>query len=89
VQRFPNAKLLDLNDLVCPGGYCSAKDPDGLVVFRDRQHLTDSFVRAQAPKVIDRLKSLGQETTLKQQGERLREEKLTTAASRAVKLHGN
>jgi hypothetical protein len=28
-------------------------------VFRDSQHLTDSFVRAQAPKVMNRLKKLG------------------------------
>ena len=59
VQRFPNAMLLDLNDLVCPGGQCAAQNPDGLVVFRDSQHLTDSFVRTQVAKVIDRLKILG------------------------------
>ncbi len=59
IQRFPNAKLLNLNDLVCPGGQCSAQNSAGLVVFRDQQHLTDSFVRAQVPIVRERLKVLG------------------------------
>jgi hypothetical protein len=59
VQNFPNANLLNLNDLVCPSGYCAAQDPTGLIVFRDSQHLTDSFVRAQAPKLMDRLKKFG------------------------------
>lgn len=58
-QRFSNVILLNLNDLVCPGEYCAAQDSKGLIVFRDSQHLTDSFVRAQAPKVMDRLKKLG------------------------------
>lgn len=61
VQRFPNARLLDLNDLVCPGGYCAARNTDGITVFRDAQHLTDSFVRAQVPEVLDRLQRLGLE----------------------------
>lgn len=55
IQRFPNAQLLDLNDLVCPSGVCSAQTPDGVVVFRDSQHLTDSFVRAQIPIVTKRI----------------------------------
>lgn len=59
VQHFPNVNLLNLNDLVCPGEYCAAQDSNGLIVFRDSQHLTDSFVRAQAPKVIDRLRKFG------------------------------
>jgi len=59
VERFPNAKMLNLNDLVCPGGHCSAQNSAGLVVFRDQQHLTDSFVRAQVPIVRERLKVLG------------------------------
>lgn len=59
VQRFPNAMLLDLNDLVCPGGACAALSPDGLVVFRDQSHLTNTFVRKQIPDVIERLEVLG------------------------------
>ena len=56
---FDNVRVLNLNDLVCPGGYCAARNAQGLVVFRDRQHLTDSFVRAQAPVIGKRLQSLG------------------------------
>ena len=58
-ERFPNAMLLDLNDLVCPDRYCSALNEDGIVVFRDNKHLTDSFVRAQIPHMRARLESLG------------------------------
>jgi hypothetical protein len=54
--RFVNVGMLDLNDLVCPGGRCSAVTAEGMAVFRDNQHLTDSFVRAQAPRVRERLK---------------------------------
>ena len=59
IHQIPNAKLLDLNDLVCPADYCAAQDPTGLVVFRDSQHLTNSFVRSQVPNVIERLTILG------------------------------
>lgn len=57
--RFDNVHLLDLNDLVCPGGVCSAIDEDGVVVFRDSQHLTDSFVRANIPEILRRIEALG------------------------------
>jgi hypothetical protein len=60
-SRFPNVSLLDLNDLVCPGAQCAAKDPSGFVVFRDSQHLTNSFVRKQVPNVVERLKKKGME----------------------------
>ena len=53
--RFDNAHVLNLNDLVCPENRCAAQQPDGLVVFRDSQHLTNSFVLAQVPEVRRRL----------------------------------
>lgn len=59
VQRFPNARLLNLNDLVCPGGVCTAQTPAGSVVFRDSQHLTNSFVMEQLPAVAERIEKLG------------------------------
>lgn len=59
VQAAPNARLLDLNDLICPEGLCAAMDAQGRVVFRDEQHLTSSYVRALAPKVGERLLALG------------------------------
>jgi hypothetical protein len=58
VNRFPNVYLLDLNDLVCPGRRCNAVSEQGLVVFRDSQHLTDTFVRAQVPFVREKIKHL-------------------------------
>jgi peptidoglycan/LPS O-acetylase OafA/YrhL len=56
-EAYSNAHLLDLNDLICPGDICSAMDSNGIVVFRDSQHLTDSFVRAQAPTIRERVES--------------------------------
>lgn len=54
-NRFSNVFILNLNDLVCPGGHCNAVNEKGLVVFRDSQHLTDSFVKAQIPVVRERI----------------------------------
>lgn len=58
-RRFANASLLDLNERVCPDRHCAARHPDGVVVFRDSQHLTDTFVRRQIPWVQTRLRRLG------------------------------
>ncbi len=55
-NQFPNVYLLNLNDLVCPGGNCNAITEQGVIVFRDGQHLTDSFVRAQVPFIRERMK---------------------------------
>jgi peptidoglycan/LPS O-acetylase OafA/YrhL len=52
--RFGNVSLLDLNALVCPGGRCQA-ERQGVVVFRDGQHLTASFVRTLAAALGQRL----------------------------------
>ena len=46
-NRFHNVYILNLNDLMCPDGNCRAVSDDGVVVFRDGQHLTDSFVQHQ------------------------------------------
>lgn len=64
VKPFSNARLLDLNDLVCPNEQCSAQNSAGTVVFRDQQHLTDSFVRAQIPIIQRRLEMLGLEASI-------------------------
>jgi len=53
-DRFPNARMLDMNDRVCPGGVCSA-ELDGLVVFRDSQHLSGSFAASLGPVMAERL----------------------------------
>lgn len=56
VSDFDSVALLNLNDLVCPEKNCSALTDDGIFVFRDNQHLTDSFVKLQAPIIRERLK---------------------------------
>lgn len=43
--RFDNVSMLDLNDEVCPNGTCRA-ERDGMVVFRDSQHMTATFARS-------------------------------------------
>lgn len=53
-RDFKNVHELDLNSLVCPSGFCSA-ERDGRVVFRDDQHLTDSFAASMAPALRARL----------------------------------
>ena len=58
-SSFPNFHLLDLNDLVCSEGVCRAGDPDGIAVYRDSQHLTDSFVKSMTPEIRKRIVSLG------------------------------
>lgn len=63
-NRFPNVHLLDLNDLICPDGNCNAINEKGIVVFRDSQHLTDTFVQAQIPLVRERLMRINKELDL-------------------------
>ncbi len=57
-QPFPNLHILDLNDLVCPGGVCDAAGPKTLAVFRDSKHLTDSFVKDQIPIAEERIRRI-------------------------------
>ncbi len=54
-DRFNNVYLLNLNDLACPGGNCNAISEAGHIVFRDSQHLTDTFVRYQIPYISERI----------------------------------
>jgi peptidoglycan/LPS O-acetylase OafA/YrhL len=58
-QAYPNVHLLNLNDLVCPDGICSAQNSSGTIVFRDGRHLTNSFVLSQAPNIINKINALG------------------------------
>lgn len=41
-EKFPNAKVVDMTDSVCPAEVCRA-ELNGIVVFRDTQHLTAKF----------------------------------------------
>ena len=58
-SRFRSVSILNLNDIVCPDGYCSAQTSKGITVYRDAKHLTDTFVRAQTPVVRARLRKTG------------------------------
>lgn len=54
---YANTSTLDLNPLICPQGECRAEQ-HGMVVFRDSQHLTASFVHSLAPALQARLVSV-------------------------------
>lgn len=58
-DNLSNAQVLGLSDLVCPDERCAARREDGLIVFRDNEHLTKSFVNAQIPEVRDRRQAMG------------------------------
>lgn len=58
VGSLENVKVLDLNHLICPNRVCQALSRNGMIVFRDNQHLTDSYVRTLAmpvKKVLEKL----------------------------------
>lgn len=57
--EFPNVHELSLLDLVCPDGYCAAGYAQDGVVFRDDRHVTNSFVEARVPQLMNKLASLG------------------------------
>lgn len=49
--NYDNVTVLDFNEIVCPNGHCTAVTPDGIAVYRDSLHLTNSFVVSQAEKI--------------------------------------
>jgi hypothetical protein len=53
-KRFNNVALLDLNNSICPDGECRAERND-VVVFRDSQHLTATFVESLSEDLALRL----------------------------------
>ncbi|MDR2164501.1 MAG: acyltransferase [Zoogloeaceae bacterium] len=53
---FGNVRTLDMNDAICPGGTCRAKQ-DGYVAFRDNHHLTTRFVQHLGEEFIRRLET--------------------------------
>ncbi len=54
---FRNVRVIDMIGSVCPNGVCHA-ELDGMVVFRDEQHMTASFARSLAPDFGKRLDSV-------------------------------
>jgi len=55
---YGGVDVLDLADLVCPDRRCAARNQDGIVVFRDKFHLTNTFVKSLIPEVRHRLDAL-------------------------------
>lgn len=53
-KPYPNVSMIDLNDRVCPAGVCDAQR-GGLIVFRDSQHMTATFVRSLSQALTDQL----------------------------------
>lgn len=49
-----NVELLDLNDLVCPDRHCAA-ERDGVVVYRDKLHITASYSASLSEAVGQRI----------------------------------
>jgi peptidoglycan/LPS O-acetylase OafA/YrhL len=58
VAGIANVTVLDLNDLVCPDGFCSALSANGVVVYRDKSHLTDTYVQSISKEIAHRWSSL-------------------------------
>ena len=57
--EFANVNVLDFGDLVCPDQRCAAQTPNGIVVYRDGQHVTASFVLSLVPELRRRLDAAG------------------------------
>ena len=53
-ESFHNVQALDVTDLICPLGICSA-ERGGVIVFRDSGHMTATFVASLAPDLGRRL----------------------------------
>jgi peptidoglycan/LPS O-acetylase OafA/YrhL len=51
---FKSVHVLDMNDHICLGGICRAQH-EGIVVFRDSQHMTAAFAASLASELTDRL----------------------------------
>lgn len=44
-SHYPNVSMVDMTDAVCPDDKCRAQR-DGIIVFRDTEHMTASFARS-------------------------------------------
>ncbi|MDR1934571.1 MAG: hypothetical protein LBS49_03140 [Candidatus Accumulibacter sp.] len=53
-SAFDNARVLDMNDAICPQGQCRA-ELNGQIVFRDSQHLTARFAEYLGTEFAQRL----------------------------------
>lgn len=53
-RPFPDVKLIDMTGAVCPHDQCRAQI-NGMIVFRDNQHMTATFAKSLAPELAKRL----------------------------------
>ena len=53
-EGFHNVRTVDIDDLICPGGVCSA-ERGGVIVFRDSQHMTASYAASLASGLESKL----------------------------------
>ncbi|NCG39336.1 MAG: hypothetical protein GWP48_17710, partial [Actinobacteria bacterium] len=44
-------EYVDVTPIVCPNDPCAAVSPDGIVTYRDKHHLTQSYSQALAPEI--------------------------------------
>lgn len=49
-SEFNNVSTIDMTDTICPQGHCRALR-DGIIVFRDSQHLSATFARSLGPEL--------------------------------------
>jgi peptidoglycan/LPS O-acetylase OafA/YrhL len=59
-ERYPQVHVVDMRDAVCPGQICRAAR-DGMIVFRDAQHLTASFAGTLSQSLARELQSGSQQ----------------------------
>lgn len=57
ISRFPNASYADFSAVLCPNGRCTPT-LDGMVVYRDRSHLTFAMSQALAPGLNEQVARL-------------------------------
>ncbi len=53
-SHLRGVRVVDLSDVICAGGVC-APEQDGMVVYRDADHLTAHYVASLAPALAGRL----------------------------------
>jgi hypothetical protein len=57
VQGLPGVRFIDLTDQICNGDACPAIR-DGVIVYRDDNHLTGAFAQSLLPALEARLAPL-------------------------------
>ena len=50
----PRVRMLDFTDQFCAGGFCPAVIGN-VLVYRDKNHISDTYIRTIAPVFADRL----------------------------------